>query len=135
MQQLIEEQVAREEINSWLDYKRVSDSIREENSESIDTLVRAVQYGELEYDSEEHTLTQKLIEPIGETHELTYKPRVKQGEIMRAMTAAKIKAGDGDGRIACYAAATTGKPLGVIKSMITEDFSVAMAIALFFIQR
>lgn len=135
MQQVMNEENAREEISQWLNFKRVSDTIREENAETIDTLVRAMQYGELIYDEEDNTLTHKLIEPVGDSHELVYEPRVKQGQVMRIMTAGKIKAGDGDGRIAAYAAASTGKPLGIIKNMITEDFTIAMAIALFFIQR
>ena len=125
--------IAKEDVDKWLDYKRVKEKKRESYKEQIEALVDGVADGNLIL-NEKHELVQTLIFPLeGELplKELNYKPRLKVSTIHQHLSG--IKATDADGRICAYVAALTSKPKDVIKGLDTEDYSIAQAIAVFFL--
>lgn len=129
---MITKDVAIAEVTKWLDYKKVSQTKREELEKNIETITSAIEQGVLVL-NEDKSFTQKLNFAIGENadvKELHYKPRVALGTIHLHMQG--VKTGDADGRLAAYVAAVTSNPKELIKKMDTEDYSLALAIALFF---
>ncbi len=129
-EEVMTREMAEAEISEWLDFKRIRQDKRSDMADNIDVLVEAMMYGELKKDGQE--LTQTLIEPIGQTTELTYQPRVKQKAVNIVQTKNKVKTTEAHALMACYVAAITGKSYGVVSSMVTEDWRVAQAIVLFF---
>jgi len=125
--------VAAQEIENWLDHKKVNERKREAYRDSIDTLVDAVSDGVLTVDAE-HNLVQSLKFPTeGEVpvNALRFKPRLKMSTIHLHLQG--VKTADADGRILAYIAALTGTPKEVVRSLDTEDYSIGQAIAIFFL--
>jgi len=130
---MITKDVAIAEVIKWLDNKRVSQTKREELEKNIETIASAIERGDLVLNAD-CSLTQKLLFPLpsenGDVKELTHKARVALGTIHLHMQG--VKTGDVDGRLTAYVAAVSGNPKELIKKMDTEDYSIALAIALFF---
>lgn len=128
-------EVATEEIQSWLDAKKVSEKKREEYASQIDTMVEAVCEGNLTLDSSSKDLTQSLKFPIageGSTiNTLKFKARVKI-EAIRVQLAS-VKTTDPIAMQLGYLAALTGTPRGILKELDTDDYSTATAILVFFL--
>ena len=126
--------VAIEEVNKWLDYKRVNDKKRESYKENIETLVDAVADGYLRLNQEDHKFILELKFPTdGESpvKSLEFKPRIKVSQVHQHLQG--VKSTDADGRLLAYVAALTSQPSGIIKGLDTEDYNVALAIAIFFL--
>lgn len=126
-------EIAKAEVEKWLDFKKVSHTKRDSYADNIKALEEAIVEGYLSLD-DNHELIQQLKFPIGsevETSELKYKPRLKESTVSLHLTGVKI--GDFDGRLYAYVAALTGKPKDLIKSLDTEDYSIGKNIAFFFI--
>jgi len=127
------EEIAVQEINSWLDYKKIDDFQREQSEEHIKSMVSYMKSGNLVLNSD-FSFTHILKFPIGQdsqTTEFVYKARITEREISGKMHG--IKADDGDGRLAAHIAALSGQVLGMVKAMDKEDFKIARSIALFFV--
>lgn len=124
--------IASEEVAKWLEYKKVSSKKQEQNSDSVETLVSAIEDGDL-YLDEKNNLIQKLKFPenLGIVTELKYKPRVSVSELKSATDG--IKATDAEGRIAAYAAAICDQPRTLMLKLDTEDNRIAQAITVFFL--
>ncbi len=125
--------VATKEIDKWLDYKHIKEKKRESFKEQIEALIDAVADGNLIL-NEKHELVQTLTFPLDgdlPLKELNYKPRLKVSTIHQHLNG--VKSTDADGRICAYVAALTSKPKDVIKGLDTEDYSIAQAIAIFFL--
>lgn len=130
---LVSDEMAREEVESWLDYKKIDDAQREEMEATVKSLVGYVKSGDL-YLNEDKSFTHTLKFPIGETEkttELKYKARITEREITQKLHG--IKADDADGRLAAHIAALTGQVMGIVRGMDKEDFKIARSIALFFV--
>lgn len=126
-------EIASQDVNRWLDFKKISPKKREEKQDSIDSLVEAVQEGILRID-DDCNIIQKLSFPIGEElkiNELKFKPRITQGDLMSYTN--NVKATDADGRINAYIAALSGQPKEAVKKMDTEDYKISQSIAFFFL--
>lgn len=124
--------LAELEVIKWLDYKKMSDSRREEKAESVKALTNAISDGQLTL-NEDFTLTQTLLLEIGKEvkiKELTYKARLSGSQIQAHLQG--VKPNDIDARLMGYIAALTEQPKEVVKTMDTEDLNVAQNIALFF---
>lgn len=138
MQVKIEKELAQQEVNEWLDYKRIKPNKREASEDAIEALVEAVQYGDLSID-EDKVMTHKLIFPLtneqGEetVKELKYQPRVSTGAITQKTGAVKGKALDYNTIITAYVSALTDKPLALIERLDTEDRKISQAIVSFFL--
>ena len=126
--------VAAQEIESWLDYKKINARKRESYQDQIDTLIDGVCDGALVLNADTHVLTHNLKFPLEaevNTSSLDYTPRVKMKAIHHNMQG--VKSGDADGRVCAYIATLAGKPKELIKAMDTEDYSIAQAVAIFFL--
>lgn len=121
---------AMNEVNSWLDYKKVRPSVRDERDAQISDMANAICEGVLEYNESEHTLKHNLLFPVGETTSIIYKPRVSQPELegrMKGVDAMSI-----DGRLTAQIGALTNTPLNIARMMDGQDRKLAQSICLFF---
>lgn len=128
------ESVARENVNKWLDYKRVGPSKREDNVSAIDSMVAAVQDGQIIISDEGHEITHKLKFPIGtneDIKELTYKARLSIKDRNRKLKG--TKATDTAEYLVALIAALANENKAIVEEMDTEDHNIAQSIALFFI--
>ncbi len=133
MSQLVTIEQATEEINGWLDYKKVSEQKRELRSANIKTLIAAMAEGDLSL-RDDKTFVQQLKVPFGKDiiiDTLEYKPRVHIGLIHQHLQ--NVKSDDPDGRLLAHIAALTGKPKATLVKMDTEDHDIAQSIAYFFL--
>ncbi len=120
------------EVNEWLDYKKISDKRREDNKESIDSLVESICDGTLEFDGSAHTIKQNLKIPFESgLKELVYKSRITVKDINQHMKGVSVS--DIDSRVVAYVAALTNTAKGIILNLDTEDYKVGQSIAIFFI--
>lgn len=139
----ISKEQAEVEINSWLDYKKVSKSKREENKAYIETLVDAMMDGILSMDGEQDKISSKedymsfthfLKFPTeGETPliSLRYKARLKVMTVQSVLRG--LKGDDSQAFIIAYACALTSQPKALIQALDTEDYKITQAIAVFFV--
>ena len=129
-------EAAREDVEKWLNFKKVSQPKRDKSHDEIEDLVEAVSYGLLVI-NEDFSIKQKLIHKLknseGEVtvEELSYKARVKMSEIK--VKTKKIKASDSFGMLTAYASALTGSAMSVLDALDTEDNRNMQAIAHFFL--
>jgi len=130
---VIDIEQAKKEMESWLEYKKISPAKRETNAQSIEAIATAISDGTLRLD-DNFNLIQTLKFPIGDEmvlKELTYKPRINVGLVRKAME--KVKATEADNRIAVYISVLTSQTLGTIDKLDSEDQSIAQSIAIFFL--
>lgn len=125
----ISEEQAIKEIDSWLDYRKVSDSKRIINRNSIYHLQMGIMEGNLVL-NEDFTLEQKLKFPIGDTTKLVYKPRLEMGAV--AETLKGVLPTDSIGNTLAYGAALTGTAMQLMKKLNSEDYPLVDHISFFF---
>lgn len=128
-------EIATADVNKWLDNKKISQKKRDVQKDQIDVLIDSIVEGFLIL-NEDGSFTQTLKFPVdGEANlglkELNYKPRIGVGEVH--MHLQNFKSSDADGRILAYVLALTKKAKEIVRKMDSEDYSVAQAIAVFFI--
>lgn len=125
-------EIAKSDIDKWLDYKRINSNKREDYKVFIDNLIAAIQDGCLVLD-DEMKLKYELLFPIGEngaiTH-ITFSPRLLIEKKNAALKG--VAPSDADGRLSAIIQALTSQSKGVINQMDTEDFAVCQSIAVFF---
>ncbi len=129
----VERSIAVNDVNSWLDYKKVSPSKRQANEQSIETMVNAIEDGDLVV-NEDKTLTLTLKIPVtGEVKfdTLVFQPRIPVETLHNSLGG--VKATDVDARLLAHVSALTSKGKALIKKLDTEDYDVARAIATFFL--
>lgn len=124
--------VARKDIESWLDSKKVRQSRREGRDIQIEDLIAAIQEGVLMYDDKTHVLTHTLINPPEDApvKEMKYKHRIRPIDVEPYLKG--VSPTDADGRVRAWIQALTGQPMNVVRKLDTEDYSLAQSIALFF---
>ncbi len=132
----VAKEVATEEVNKWLDCKKLSDSDREQHKDSIDRLVSFIMDGVLTLKDDTtfvHTLKFPIEDITGKPAMVSveYKTRLALHTIHAHMQG--VKNSDAFGMIVAYISALTGKPKEMIKKMDTSDYSVGSAIAVFFL--
>lgn len=128
---LVNMDTAREEINAWLDEKKVRESKREKFKEHIETLALAVSDGLLTRKEETNELVQKLQFPVGTLNELVFKPRLNN-EMLRPFLK-NIAHDDASARLNAYVSALTTQTTGLISKIDTEDIDISQTIAVFFL--
>lgn len=129
----IAKDVAKKEVERWLDSIKATESQKESYAANIDRLVEAVQDGTIVIDEKSNEITHTLKFPFGEEIKiitLTYKNRLKVKDITNAQRG--IKNDDGDGRVLGYVVALTGQAREVLRNMAPQDFQISEAIAPFF---
>lgn len=125
-------EVAKKDVDKWLDFKRFTPARREEVAENIKNFINSVSDGTVII-NEDFTVTHNLMFPFEneiKTLSLTYKARLDAGTVQRLTQ--NNKAGDFDARVLSYVAALSGQPKGVILKMDTEDYRIAQNYAIFF---
>lgn len=125
MKELISKEVATEQVNEWLDGKRVDPLTRTEKVQAVNKLVSAVMYGQLVIHTD-GSLTHKLIYPVGDKTEFNYKGRLTVDEIEACMGVSTTSASK------LYGAALTGENSGYIGKMDTADAGILNAVVVFF---
>ncbi len=127
-------EIAEKDVNSWLNYKKLSDAKKEDKKDAIKKLVALIADGKLTLDPETFILKQELCWEVGETlkvGKLEYKPRINVGELQMNLRGVDVME-DMTGYMVAYGAALTGQPKNIIKLLDTEDFTVVQTIAGFF---
>lgn len=133
MKQKVALEKSIEEIEGWLDKKKIFPSAQEEYKPQIDILVEAISLGFLTL-NEKGEFKQELLFPLKEEQALThldYKSRLNDRMLEPHLKGSK--AGDGDARIIAYLACLTGQAKGIIKALDTADRRITNAIVIFFI--
>lgn len=125
---------ATEEITSWLDKKKVFESVRESQKDSVDYLIDAVMTGCLTLDETTNQLTHKLLFPDatkGEITEIVYKARLND-QMLRPHTQG-LKPTDADGRLLAHMAALSGQPKNIIAVLDSADKKIMQSVVVFFV--
>ena len=137
MAELVTQEVATKEVNSWLDYKHISDADREDFKSHITGLIDSVKDGTLTINQETFEITQKIKFPfdIGANvlSELKFKARATTGEITAKIEGMKVAASNGDGRLKAILCVLTGQSWGAIGKMDTVDTKVSNNVVVFFL--
>ena len=129
----VSEEVARQEVEKWLDFKKVTAKKREAFADGIQSLADYICEGLLELD-EDCVFKQKLLFPLGNSRqitELSYQPRVQIKDL--SLQNKGVSATDQKARVSSIVSALTGVAKGITNTMDSEDADVAQAIALFFV--
>lgn len=135
MDSLVSKEIAEKEVNSWLEYKKVSDKKRKSLAGNIKALIDAIQDGTLELDSDSKVFTHKLKFPIGvngQYNELKYSPRISMESLEDNLI--DVRPGNTMGTSIAYIAALSGQPKSIIKKMDQEDHSLADRFSFFFME-
>lgn len=133
MTDVISREKATEEVDSYLNHKKISQRRREGDlKNAIESLIDSICEGTLVL-KENFVFEQKLkFPPEGlDFQTLEYKPRVPVKTIHLSLQG--VKSDDADKRVAAYIAAITSKSKAQITSLDTDDYSVGQNFALFFI--
>lgn len=127
-------ETAQEEVDKWLDHKKVSQGKREKQKPHIEVLVDAICDGTLTLNSD-FSFSHLLKFPIGEgadaVKEIKYKPRISHGEVHVYLQ--KCKSDDAHGQVLAYIQALTKQPKELLTRLDSEDHAIAQGFAVFFI--
>jgi len=127
-------EIAKKEVEAWLDSKKIMQSVRDSNEDSTQLLIDAMVEGIITIDSSSHVITHNLNFPIGEGEEikkLEYRPRLSDRLLEPYLKG--VKPTDSDGRLIAYICALTQNSRGVIRNMDSVDKKISLAIAVFFL--
>lgn len=123
---------ATQEIEAWLNDKKIMPAQKEKYKDNIDILIEAIQYGCLEK-CEDFSLKQILLHPVGTDGgitEIKYKNRLN--DLMLRPYVKNVDADDADGRMTAFMAALSTQPKNVLMSMDGTDKRIAISIVVFF---
>ena len=120
---------AEDEVNSFLDKKNLLPKRRQAIQEAADNVAEAISYGLVTINAD-GTITQKLITPIGATHELQYAARVEPAEMQRAIS--RLPSETATTIHKAYLKAHTGLTDNTINKLEGQDSDIASWITLFF---
>lgn len=122
------------EVNSWLDKKKVYESTRESQKDSIDLLIEAMVSGDLTLNQDTNEFKHKLLFPENTSNEivdLTYKSRLNDKMLKPYLNGVSPK--DAEGRLTAYVSALTTQPKGLLEGLDTADKKIMLSIAVFFL--
>lgn len=138
MENVINEEMAKVEIEKWLDFKNVSKRKRKQKEikSNIETITYAICDGDLVLD-DSFNLVQTLRNPVKDTEgkvvlsELTFKPRLLLGDVETSLM--NVKTDNHMGMLAAYTSALTSVNTGLIRKIDTDDNKTSQAIVMFFL--
>lgn len=136
MKNVIPMSAAMEEVEKWLEYKKVKPSKREEYADNIEEIAECISLGIITYDEKTNELKHNLQFPLendkGESmlSELVYKPRIRVKETKPHMKG--VKTGDSDGRVMAYLCAVTNQNRMMLENLDYSDYSISSSIVVFF---
>lgn len=122
---------AVEELEKWLEAKKISGNKRRSNEDMEEELVDAIEDGYLIL-NDDNTWTQKLKFPIDNANvsELKHAFRINIGVLNTKLRGTKID--DIAKRVQIYVSVLTDQPNAIIGSLDTVDYSIASTIATYF---
>jgi hypothetical protein len=131
--EVVQREVAEQEIDKWLDSKKIFKSDRENNQSQIDTLVDAIVNGVLSVDSEGNFVHKLMFPTEGDKSitELKYKKRLQERDTRRPLKG--VSPTDIEGRMTAYIQALTDETSGIIGALDTYDARIAKSIVVFFL--
>lgn len=128
---------AKEEVEHWLDHKKVNDKTRETNQDNIDAIAELISNGTMSYDKEKAEITHNLMFPVGKEgggnalETLKYRPRIRVKDVRPHLKG--VKSDDTDGRVLAYWAAITNEAKSMLENADHADYSAAQNIIVFFL--
>jgi len=128
---------AEQEFVSWLDFKRVKESKRVDNKDFAEQIINGISDGTISIDEKTKEMTVKLDFPLTDDQgnetvsELVVKPRLTVQELNSKL--AGVKKGSAVDMQPAYISAMTGKPIGLIKKLDTQDYSLLINIVVYFL--
>lgn len=127
-------EAAREEVKQWLNNLEVDEEKQNDPyvSAVVKNIAKAVSKGLLVI-NENGTITQKLIDPLGEngvTTSITYNKRYRIGDYHDKMK--KVASGDTLAVMIAKLSVLSGLPELLFNKMMKDDFDVASNITVFF---
>lgn len=131
---LVAPEVAVQEVNRWLDYKRVKPTKRMVNAEYIQELVQGICYGDVTINANNHII-HKLNFPILDKtggilfDKLEYVPNLTAQKVNECVSAV------GNSQISmtiAYGAALSGKAVSIIGLLDTTDLAILASVGVFF---
>lgn len=131
---LVAPELAVQEVNRWLDYKRVKPTKRMVNAEYIQELVQGICYGDVTINANNHII-HKLNFPILDKggailfDKLEYVPNLTAQKVNECVSAA------GNSQISmtiAYGAALSGKAVAIIGLLDTTDLAILASVGVFF---
>ena len=123
-------EVALNEVEKWMDIRRVRPTKRRNQSEAIEVLADAFIDGSLVLDDETGELTFNLAFPVKSKEKIVFKPRVKVTEVNRyAEQNRKIT---GQSIVMNYLCASTGLMVAEAGDIDSEDYGIVQAIVGFY---
>ena len=129
-------ELATQEFEKWLEYKKVKSRKREVNKDQEEILIDAISNGNLVV-TDEFNLSYELEFPIKNEDGdislgvLTFKPRLRVSDINSKMKG--VKSNDVDGRVLGYIAASTNQNTGLLKRLDMEDYGICQAVIMYFL--
>jgi len=131
--EVVTPEIALKEVTGWLDKKRVMGKEREKKQDEIDVMVDAVVNGILSID-EAGIITHKLLFPVEDKDgniaidTLSYRLRIDTATINQKLQGVKMDMS----MISAYGAALTGRLIGEVNKLDTQDSKILRTIATFF---
>lgn len=119
------------EITGWLDKKKIYESTREAQKDSVDLLIDAMVNGDLTLDQTTNELTHKLLFPLEDVKILKYRARLNDSILRPHLVG--VKPSDADGRLLAHTAALTNEAKGILSQLDSADKKIMMSIAIFFL--
>lgn len=128
---VITREAATVEVTGWLDKKKIYESTREAQKDSIELLIDAMVNGDLTLDENTNEFTHRLLFPISEVTQLKYRARLNDTALRPHLLG--VKASDADGRLLAHTAALTNQPKSILSELDSADKKIMMSIAIFFL--
>ena len=132
----IAREVAEQEFEKWLDFKKVKSTKRLESKDQGEQIISAIENGSIIID-EKNNLVLTLDFPVEDSSgnvtlsTLKFSPRLRVVDLNKRLKG--FKADDVDGRVLAYAAALTGENTGIIGCLDTEDYRIVGNIVMYFL--
>ena len=131
----INREVASKDVYGWLDSKKIMESTKESNEDSIELLIDAVVEGIVVIDDKTFLMTHNLQFPIGEdkaVKSLTYKNRINDFNLEPCMKG--VKPTDSQGMMRAYIQALSGQSKSILKGLDQgTDKKISQAVVIFFL--
>jgi hypothetical protein len=127
---------AKEEFDSWLDYKKIKDHDRLSNKDSEEIIIAAISEGSLIL-NEDKSFKYTLDFPVKSDDdklilsELTFIPRLQVYKLNSVLKS--YKATDAEGRMLAYMKALTGEGTGRLDKMDLGDHKLCRSIVMYFL--
>ena len=127
---------ALEEVEKWLDHKRVPQRSRDAQEEVVNQIAEAISDGYLIL-NDDHSFTHTLLIPLDDgegkvtVEELTYIPRLNSIQLEAGMKG--LSPSNPTDIVNGHIIALTGKPKGIIRKLDTMDIKLSRSIVTFFL--